>query len=72
MNWYAAPVKPEKDKKKSVARKSTTPQSALNTGKVWETPWMKQKAEIDVKPSTTPPTSGLYIFNILFYNSTEF
>ncbi|XP_052801896.1 histone-lysine N-methyltransferase SETDB1-like isoform X2 [Mya arenaria] len=44
----SSPAKAEK--KKSVAKKSTTP-SSLNTGQVWEASWMKRKSTEDRKPS---------------------
>ncbi|XP_060568067.1 histone-lysine N-methyltransferase SETDB1-like isoform X2 [Ruditapes philippinarum] len=43
------------DKKKSVAKKSTTQGSTLNTGQIWEAPWIKIKKDKggaeDKKPS---------------------
>ncbi|XP_053384935.1 histone-lysine N-methyltransferase SETDB1-like isoform X2 [Mercenaria mercenaria] len=40
------------DKKKSVAKKSTTQGSTLNTGQIWEAPWLKiKKGSEDKKPS---------------------
>jgi len=42
------------DKKKSVAKKSTTPGSSLHTGQVWEAGWMKKNKE-EKKPKTAAP-----------------
>lgn len=52
----ASPGKPEK--KKAVARKSTT----LNTGQVWESPWLKIK---DKKPSLKIQPQGNIISCVL-------
>ena len=53
-------VSPSKlaDRKKSVAKKSTTPRSSteekpastLNTGQIWEAPWLKNRKQVDKKP----------------------
>ena len=56
-------VSPTKvDKKKAVAKKSTTPRSSteekepsvLNTGKIWEAPWLKTKKPAGEKKPPKP------------------
>ena len=72
--YLYCPGKPDKDKdkKKATARKSTTPHqssnnnntaggpSSLNTGQVWEAPWMKMKKgqQPDKKPSMSSSQPG--------------
>jgi hypothetical protein len=50
------------DKKKSVAKKSTTQGSTLNTGQIWEAPWIKIKKDKggaeDKKPSLKVQSQG--------------
>ena len=57
-----SPAKPEK--KKAVAKKSTTPtSSSLNTGQVWESNWLKIKKPVEEKK---PPQKTQGLFYIIY------
>ena len=62
--FSASPAKA--DKKKAVAKKSTTQGSTLNTGQIWEAPWLKIKKDKggteDKKPSLKVQSPGKKIF----------